>query len=111
MSRLSPDTLLSIHLGAIMSRNRYTRTPELVVAELLDTAGDNRAVLQEAVGSWIGFYEDEYTLMLCDALRGLPGLEPWIELGAYRRGLAPHSTPGVTSSAPTAWPRAGSSSA
>lgn len=105
MSRLSPDTLLSIHLGAICSRNRYTRSPELVVAELLETAGDNEAVLQEAVGSWVGYYEDEYTRILCDALRGLPGLEPWIELGAYRRGLAAHSTPGATSTAPTAWPR------
>lgn len=106
MSRLSPDTLLSIHLGAICSRNRYTRTSELVVAELLETAGDNHAVLQEAVGSWIGYYEDEYTRTLCDALRGLPGLEPWIELGAYRRGLAAHSTPGARSGAVSSWPRA-----
>lgn len=105
MSRLSPDTRLSIHLGAIMSRNQYTRTPELVVTKLLETAGDNHAVLQEAVGSWVGFYEDEYTRPLCVVLRGLPGLEPWIELGAYRRGLAHHSTPGARSGAVSSWPR------
>ena len=74
MSHLSPDTILSIHLGAICSRNQYTHTPEVVIAELLEVAGDNHAVLQESVGSWVGFYEDEYTQTLCDALRGLRGL-------------------------------------
>lgn len=105
ISRLSPNARLGIHLGAIMSRNQYTRTPELVVAELLETAGDNHAVLQEAVGSWVGFYEDDYTRQLCDALRGLPGLEPWIVQGAHRRGLAHHSTPGARSGAVSSWPR------
>lgn len=105
MSRLSPDTLLSIHLGAICSRNRYTRTPELVVAELLEAAGENDAVLQEAVGSWVGYYEDEYTRTLCDALRGLPGLEPWIELGAYRRMSGTHTTHGFASPAARFAPR------
>lgn len=39
MSRLSPDTLLSIHLGAIMSRNRNATGPAPVIAELVETAG------------------------------------------------------------------------
>ena len=106
MTRLSPDTMLSIHLGAICSRNRYTRDPGPVVDELLTIAGDRSDVLAEAVGSWVGYYEDEYTRILCDALRQLPGLEPWIALGAHRRGMPDHSTPGATSTAPTAWPRA-----
>lgn len=93
MSRLSPDTLLSIHLGTIMSRNRYTSDPAPVIAELISTAGDRVEVLQEAVGSWVGFYEDEYTITLTTALRGLPGLEPWIAEGAYRRSLPDHRTP------------------
>ncbi|MBT2474240.1 hypothetical protein J7E68_06520 [Microbacterium sp. ISL-103] len=93
MSRLSPNTLLSIELGAICSRNRYTKDPAPVVEQLLMTAGDRIEVLQEAVGSWIGFYEDEYTIILATALRELPGLDPWIAQGAYRRSIPDHRTP------------------
>lgn len=93
MSRLSPDTLLSIELGAICSRNRYTKDPAAVVEQLLVTAGDRIEILREAVGSWIGFYEDEYTIILATALRELPGLESWIGEGAYRRSLPDHRTP------------------
>ena len=38
---LNPDVLLAIHLSAIMSRNRYTRDPATVIAELHDIAGEN----------------------------------------------------------------------
>lgn len=102
MSRLSPDTLLSIHLGAIMSRNRYTKNPAPVIAELIETAGDRVEVLQEAVGMWIGFYEDEYVRTLCDALRGIPGVEPWIVVGADRRAIPDHRTP--TAHEGASWP-------
>lgn len=95
MSRLSPDTLLSIHLGAIMSRNRYAKNPAPVIAELVQVAGSNARILAESVGSWVGFYEDDYTRTLCVALRELPDLEPWIAQGAHRRGLKDHSTPPV----------------
>lgn len=102
MSRLSPETLLSIHLGAIMSRNRYTTNPAPVVAELLETAGDRVGVLQEAVGTWIGFYEDDYVRTLCDALREIPGVDPWIRVGADRRAIPDHRTP--TAHEGASWP-------
>lgn len=40
MTRLSSETLLSITLGSICSRNRYTSDPAPVIAELLATAGE-----------------------------------------------------------------------
>lgn len=105
MSRLSPDTLLSIELGSICSRNRYTTDPAPVIDQLLTTAGDRVEILQEAVGSWIGFYEDQYTTTLATALRELPGLGPWIAQGAYRRSIPDHRTP--TAHAGASWPEHG----
>lgn len=105
MARLSRDTLLSVHLDAICSRNRYTQDPGPVIDELRATAGRRTDLLAEAVGTWVGYFEDDYTRTLCAALRELPDLEPWIALGAHRRDMPDHSTPGATSSAPTAWPR------
>lgn len=94
MARLSPDTLLSIHLDAICSRNRYTSDPGPVLDELRAVAGDRVDVLAESVGTWVGFFgEDEHVQMLATALRQLPGLEPWIALGAHRRSLPHHKTP------------------
>lgn len=40
MTRLSRDTLLSIHLGALLSQNRYTKEPAPVIAELIAAAGN-----------------------------------------------------------------------
>ena len=100
--RLSPDTLLSIHLGAIMSRNRYTTDPAPVIAELLETAGDRVEVLREAVGTWVGFYEDDYVRTLCDALREVPDVEQWIVEGARRRAVPDHRTP--TAHEAASWP-------
>lgn len=93
MSRLTPDTRLSIHLDAICSRNRYTTDPAPVIAELRETAGDRVDVLTESVGTWVGFFEDDITRVLCDALRELPDLEPWIALGKERRARPDHRTP------------------
>lgn len=92
---LSPDVRLSVLLDAICSRNRYTTDPAPVVAELLATAGDRRDILTESVGTWVGYFEDDHTRTLCTALRELPGLEPWIALGEYRRSLPDPSTPAV----------------
>ncbi|MEV7801106.1 hypothetical protein AB0O14_18645 [Microbacterium foliorum] len=100
--RLSPDVLLSIELGAICSRNRYTKDPEPVVAELLAAAGDRVEILQQSVGSWIGYYEDAYTVTLATVLRELPGLEPWVAEGEYRRSVPDHGTP--TAHAGASWP-------
>lgn len=90
---LSPDVALSIHLDAICSRNRYTQNPAPVIDELRATASDRPDILAEAVGTWVGFFEDDYTLTLCTALRELPDLEPWIALGQHRRSLPDHRTP------------------
>ncbi|WP_141651298.1 hypothetical protein [Microbacterium sp. 3J1] len=93
MTRLSRETMLTIHLDAICSRNRYTKNPEPVIAELYAAAGDRVDILTESVGTWVGFFEDDYTRVLCTALRELPGLDPWLALGAHRRSLKDHSTP------------------
>ena len=91
---LSPDVRLSVQLDAICSRNRYTRDPAPVVAELLATAGDRHDILTESVGIWVGYFEDDYTRILCAALRELPGLEPWIQIGWDRFRAPHHRTPG-----------------
>ncbi|KJL20999.1 hypothetical protein RN50_01966 [Microbacterium foliorum] len=46
--------MLSIELGSICSRNRYTSDPGPVIAELIAAAGDRVDILQQSVGSWIG---------------------------------------------------------
>lgn len=92
---LSPTVKLSVTLDAICSRNRYTVDPGPVLDELRATAGDRVDVLAEAVGTWLGFFEDEYTTTLCKALRTLPGLEQWIALGQFRRALPDPSTPEI----------------
>ncbi|WP_449408808.1 hypothetical protein [Microbacterium maritypicum] len=61
---LAPDVILTVTLDAICSRNRYTRDPGPVIAELIATAGDRTDLLAEAVGTWVGFFEDDYTLTL-----------------------------------------------
>ncbi len=90
---LSPTVKLSVTLDAICSRNRYTRDPEPVLAELRATAGERTDVLAEAVGTWVGYFEDGDTIILCTALRAFRDLEPWIALGRFRRGLPAHRAP------------------
>ena len=94
--------MLSIELGSICSRNRYTSDPGPVIAELIAAAGDRVDILQQSVGSWIGYYEDGYTLTLATALRDLPDLEPWIAEGATRRAQADDRTPEAHAGA--SWP-------
>lgn len=84
---------LSVELDAICSRNRYTSDPEPVLAELRAAAGVRTDVLAESVGTWGGFFEDDYTTLLCAALRTLPGVEPWIAVGSDRRNQPAHGTP------------------
>lgn len=92
---LSPAVKLSIALDAICSRNRYATDPAPVLAELHEVAGERQDVLAEAVGTWVGYFEDSHTATLCTALRTLPNLEPWIELGLHRRSLPDPSTPAL----------------
>lgn len=102
MPRLSPDTMLSITLDAICSRNRYSTDPESVIAELYATAGDRLDILTESVGTWVGFFEDAQIATLCAALHELPGLEPWIKVGVERRSIPDHRTPAAHEGA--SWP-------
>ena len=90
---LHPDTLLSIHLSATMSRNRYTSDPGPVIDELRQIAGDRLDILAEEVGRWIGYYEDDHTRTLTTALRALPlDMDDAIALGQFRRHEPPPST-------------------
>lgn len=101
--RLSPEVMLSIELDAICSRNRYATDPAPVLAELQAAAGQRLDILTESVGTWVGFFEDAETRILCTALRSLPGLEPWITEGEYRRSIPDHRTPSAHAGA--SWPR------
>lgn len=92
---LHPDVQLSVRLDAICARNQYTADPAPVIAELKAAAGDRTDVLAEAVGTWVGYFEDEHTRTLCTALRALPGLDGWIALGQHRRSLPDPSTPAI----------------
>jgi len=97
---LHPDVALSIHIGAVMSRNRYTRDPERVISELYAVAGDRLDILAREAGSWIGFYEDENTRDLTDALHALPlDLDDAIAHGRSRRLSGTHTTDGFGSPA------------
>jgi hypothetical protein len=90
---LTPETKLSIALDAICARHRYTADPAAALAELRAAAGARVDVLSEAVGTWIGYFEDDYTRTLTTALRELPGLDAWIAVGQDRRRIG-HSTAG-----------------
>lgn len=89
---LPPETLLSIELSAICSRNRYTDDPAPVLDELRRAAGDRHDILAEVAGSWAGYYDGEYTHTLAAALRSIPGADAWEGRGAERRSAAPHGT-------------------
>lgn len=103
---LHPDVALSIQLGAIMSRNRYSQDPAAVIAELYAVAGDRVDLLTREIGSWIGYYGDDYTRTLTDALRALPlELDRAIEHGQRRRLAGTHSTYGFASPAAQHAPR------
>lgn len=90
----SADTLLSIRLSAICSRNRYTHDPAPVIAELITTAGDRQDILAQEAGTWSGFYDDEYTHALAEALLEIPGAGEWVQFGHDRSAAGTHGTQG-----------------
>lgn len=90
---LSRDTALSVQIDAICARHQYTTDPAPVIEELRAAAGARTDVLTESVGTWVGYFEDDHTRILCTALRELPGLEPWIAIGEHRRRAPVHGTP------------------
>lgn len=93
-SPLSAETLLSIELGAICGRNRFTKDPASVIAELQLVAGAYTDLLSQEAGNWSGFYEDEYTRTLALALREIPGAAEWVAQGRQRRDAGRHTTKG-----------------
>ncbi|MGX9348179.1 hypothetical protein [Microbacterium sp. KNMS] len=96
---LSPDVALGVRLSAIMSRARWTRDAGPVLEELYRVAGDRLDVLAMEAGTWAGFYDSPSThegrssQVLVDALRTIPGVEPWIEVGRRRRSAGSHGAP------------------
>lgn len=95
---LDPDTLLCVELSGIMSRDRYTRDPGPVIARLREVAGDRPDLLAVEVGSWVGFYGDEHTHTLAEALQSAFAdldLAPHIAGGWARRYTPTHRTPGL----------------
>ncbi|MGX5772715.1 hypothetical protein ACWKWN_18385 [Microbacterium trichothecenolyticum] len=93
MNRLSREKLLGVELSSICSRNRYSMDAAPVIAELRGRAGNRIDILAEAAGLWVGYFADEYTRTLADALLEIDGVGPWIEIGRKRRGMPPHKTP------------------
>ena len=96
MSRpLHPDVALGVHLSAICSRNRYTKDPGPVIAELLEVAGDRGHVLAFEVGRWAGYYDDENTAVLVAAImRDVTGAAEWAPAGRAKRSAPAHGTTG-----------------
>lgn len=90
---LDPDTALDVALSTVCGRNRYTTDPGPVIDELRRVAGDRADVLAQVAGRWAGFYRDQYTRVLCDALLELPGTAEWAELGRVRAAAPTHGAP------------------
>ncbi|GAA3663406.1 hypothetical protein [Microbacterium marinilacus] len=93
---LSAETLLDIHLSAILTRHKWDADPEPVIAELRREAGDRLDILAAAAGRWAGFTEkDEAAQALVAAVMqlDLPGLDEATVLGRDRARQRPHGTP------------------
>lgn len=90
---MDSDTALSIRLGAIMGRDRYTRDPGPIIEELRTAAGVRVDILNREVGSWVGYYDHPATKPLVVALlAAFPGALPWLRAGQQRRAAGAHGT-------------------
>lgn len=90
---LSDDTALDVRLSALCARAQFTNEPGPVLEELYATAGERLDILAVVAGRWIGYYEtDPHHEVLVDALRTIPGVEPHVETGRFRRRAARPST-------------------
>lgn len=94
-SGLDPDTALDVLLSATCSRYRYTTDAAPVIAELHRIAGARLDILARVAGSWVGYYGDEHTRTLSEALLGIPGADAWVTLGRERRDAPVHGAPQV----------------
>lgn len=90
---LSMAKLLDIELSSTCSRNRYVTDAAPVIDALRHAAGDRTDILAEVAGTWAGYYADDYTRVLAEALIEIPGAQEWVALGRKRRGAPPHRTP------------------
>jgi hypothetical protein len=90
MSVLHPDVQLSVEIGALIGRDKYTRDQAVIdakIADLRKLAGVRTDILNRDVGSWVGYYDSPETKPLIVALlAAFPGAVPWISLGQERRG-------------------------
>jgi hypothetical protein len=93
-SRLDPETQLDVRLSAICGRNRYTRDPASVLAELTTAAGDRADILARVAGTWAGYFDSPETHVLAAALAALPGTAEWVPAGQRRRDVAAVIAPG-----------------
>lgn len=93
---MDASTLLSVQLGGILGRDKYTRDPDVIaakIAELRAHAGVHVDLLNREVGSWVGFYDSDETRPLVTALLAeFPGAVPWLTVGRERRGKPMHGT-------------------
>ncbi|AUG28722.1 hypothetical protein [Microbacterium hominis] len=92
---LDPDTALDVLLSAICSRHRYTKDAGPVIDELRRIAGARLDILARVAGSWVGYYDDDHTRTLSEALREIPGADAWVAPGRERRDAPVHGAPQV----------------
>lgn len=85
---LDQETALDVLLSATCSRHRHTTDAGPVIAELRRIAGDRTDIRARVAGSWFGYYGDEHTRTLSEALLELPGADAWVTLGRERRGCS-----------------------
>jgi len=92
-SALHPDTLLSVRIGGILGRDKYTQDPDPIILELRQVAGVRTDILNREVGSWIGYYDTPETKPLIIALlAAFPGCLTWINHGTQQRAKPMHGT-------------------
>lgn len=87
---MHPDTLLSVQLGALIGRDKYSSDPVLIDAKitaLRKLAGMRTDLLEREVGTWVGYYYSrEMKPLVAALLRAFSGAVRWLTLGQERRG-------------------------
>jgi hypothetical protein len=85
-----PDTLLSVQLGALIGRDKYSSDAQLIdakIGQLRTLAGARTDLLDREVGTWVGYYDSPETRSLIVALlAAFPGAVAWLRSGKERRG-------------------------
>lgn len=87
-------TQLDVRLSAICGRDRYTRDPAPILAELPAAAGDRGEILARVAGTWTGYFDSPETHIVAAALAALRGAAEWAQVGQRRRDVAAVIGPG-----------------